>query len=65
MKKALKGEAINHSLLSRSLHKTFLPGLHAKTYFKSVSTLFTEIPNPARKKELVFQVDEPRDDPDG
>ena len=29
------------NILKKSINKTLLPVLHAKTYFKSVNTLFT------------------------
>ena len=37
----MNGEKVNLFALNKTIHKTLLPVLHAKTYFKSVSTLFT------------------------
>lgn len=41
LKKIAKGEHVEIDALNRSINKTLLPVLHAKTYFKSVSTLYT------------------------
>ena len=41
LKKALKGEKVNLMILNKSISKNMLPTLHSKTYFKSVSTLFS------------------------
>jgi hypothetical protein len=48
-KKVLAGEKINIGALNKTINKNLLPVLHAKTYFKSVSTLFTEIPQAGQK----------------
>ena len=41
IKKAIKDSNIDIKVLNKSLHKSLLPVLHAKTYFKSVATLFS------------------------
>ena len=50
----MKGEKVNMTLLNKSINKTLLPVLHAKTYFKSVNTLYTEIPQQNPKNEPMY-----------
>lgn len=50
LKKQRRGEKVDLQKLNTSLNKNLLPMLHHKTYFKSLSTLFTEIP---AKTEMV------------
>ena len=54
----MKGEKVNLTLLNKSINKTLLPVLHAKTYFKSVNTLFTEIPQQSAKNEPMYVTEE-------
>jgi hypothetical protein len=51
VQKALKGEQVDISVLTKTVNKSLLPTLHSKTYFKSVSTLFTEIPTPLNRSD--------------
>lgn len=39
--------------------------LHSKTYFKSVSTLFAEIPQPGQKVESLHLTEEANEDAEG
>ena len=50
-RKAMAGDRSAMVTLNRTISKSLLPTLHAKTYFKSVSTLYNEIPGTQLKKE--------------
>ncbi len=52
IKKQKRGERVDLGKLNSALNKTLLPVLHQKTYFKSVSTLFTEIPTKSHSIEI-------------
>lgn len=52
VKKALRGERVDVTALNRSINKTLLPMLHSKTYFKSVSSIYTEIPAANRSENM-------------
>lgn len=51
----LNSQPLDLSSLNTTLNKSLLPVLHAKTYFKSVSTLFTEVPAAGQRGEVVAE----------
>lgn len=51
----MNSQPLDLSSLNTTLNKSLLPVLHAKTYFKSVSTLFTEVPAAGQRGEVVAE----------